>query len=252
MPRMTQNQLLLNLPYEFSEFIQGEPEQYYCDYALCETPDAQQADQQMSMMAAAVSKETVYGYGGTFARAGFSMKAMLPQEMALIELVKAYRKRNPNAPKEFCFVDLGYTSTRIAIINQDYLSATRQVELGGRDLDEVVADLLNVDAFLSDTYKRSNHLDVLNNPRCLELYERTAVETLKVINFYSFTNRQSQLDGIYLIGGSANIPALRQIFADVVGMPILDAAELVPGKNKDPQLCHTALRAVGMALAEEG
>ena len=24
------------LPYEFADFIQGVPDQYFCDYALCE------------------------------------------------------------------------------------------------------------------------------------------------------------------------------------------------------------------------
>ena len=34
MPEMTQDQLLMNLPYEFADFIQGAPDQYHCDYAM--------------------------------------------------------------------------------------------------------------------------------------------------------------------------------------------------------------------------
>ena len=35
MPRMTTGQLEMNLPYEFSDFIQGVADQYHCDYAVC-------------------------------------------------------------------------------------------------------------------------------------------------------------------------------------------------------------------------
>ena len=52
MPQMTQDQLELNLPYEFNEFVQNDPETFFFDYAMCEPEEGDSPDQ-MYMMAAA-------------------------------------------------------------------------------------------------------------------------------------------------------------------------------------------------------
>jgi type IV pilus assembly protein PilM len=251
MPKMSQSQLMMNLPYEFNDFIHGEPEQYYCDYAVCEPTPAEEEKGEMALMAAVAHKERITGYLKMFSRAGISLKILLPQEMALVQLVQSYQERNPQAAVKFCFVDIGYNTTQITIVSGDRLEAVRQVHIGGRDLDEVVADELNIDPFLADSYMRKNHMDILNHPRCVDVYNQLAIEILKVINFYHFTAQGSDLESIYLIGGCANIPALRHTIGDTLGMEIHTAHELLPiseGKQEDYK---TGILAAGVALARE-
>jgi type IV pilus assembly protein PilM len=259
MPKMTEAQLLMNLPYEFSDFIQGETDQYYCDYAICEENDTHtdgaeeiEEEPEMTMMAAAVSKARIQEYVRMFAQAGISLKMLLPQEMALIELVGSYCERRSDAQKEYCFIDLGYHTSRVIIVRGDRIQAVRQIDLGTFELDMVIADIMDVDTFLADTYKRKNYMDILNHERCQEYYGRLAVEILKVINFYQFTFRESNLDGIYLIGGGANIQPLQTVLEDVIGMPAFPVTTLIPGEHKDKALCATGLLAAAMTLAKEG
>ena len=222
MPRMTAGQLAMNLPYEFSDFIQGGPEQYHCDYALCR-PVSEEEENAMPMMAAVASKNILTSYYRMFTQAGISLKIVLPQEMALIQLCQ-YRGAGAD---EFCFVDLGHQSTRMTVVWRDRIQATRQISLGGRDLDAIVAGEMGVDPFLSNTYKTTNFQDVLTIPALAEVCERIAVEILKVINFYQFTYRSSTLEGVYLVGGGAALPLLRQSIEDTVGLPLLDPADLL-------------------------
>lgn len=231
MPQMTVDQLMLNLPYEFNDFIHGEPHQYYCDYAMCEDtePSPEGEEPQMTMMAAVAQRQQIQNYIRMFGDGGFSLRLLLPQEMALIQLVQACRRERPEAPAEFCFLDLGFLSTRVIIISGDRIQAARRIPVGCRDLDGVIADLFNMDRFLADAYKRSNHQGVLDDPQCGEVYERIAVEVLKVINFYHFTYRQNQLQGVYLIGGGAEIAPLRKQLEDTLGLPALSADTLIPG-----------------------
>lgn len=231
MPRMSVDQLMLNLPYEFSDFIHGEPHQYYCDYAMCqETESAAEGEEpQMTMMAAVAQRQQIQNYVQMFGAGGFSLKRILPQEMSLIQLVQECRRERPEAPEEFCFVDLGFLSTRIFVIHGDRIQAARRIPIGCRDLDGVVADIFNMDRFLADAYKRSNHQGVLEHPRCMEVYENIAVEVLKVINFYHFTYRQNQLQGVYLIGGGAEIEPLHKILEETLGLPTLPVDTLIPG-----------------------
>ena len=235
MPYMSVDQLMLNLPYEFSDFIHGEPHQYYCDYALCldevqePAPEHETGEDPMTMMAAVVQRQQIQEYIRIFSAGGFSLKRILPQEMSLIQLVQNCRRDRSEAPREFCFIDLGFLSTRIFVVHGDRIQAARRVPIGCRVLDGVVADLFNMDSFLADAYKRSNHQGVLEHPRCMEVYENIAVEVLKVINFYHFTYRQNQLEGVYLIGGGAEIEPLRRLLEETLGLPALPVDTLIPG-----------------------
>lgn len=224
MPRMTTEQLMLNLPYEFSDFIQGVPDQYHCDYAVCAPAEEDKEEDAIPMMAAVAAKQTLADYTRMFALAGVKLRMVLPQEMALIQLCQA---RGAGA-SEFCFVDLGHQLTRITVVSRDRIQATRQIALGGRNLDAVVSGELGVDPFLSNTYKVSNFQDVLTLPAIGEICDRIAVEILKVINFYQFSYRSSTLEGIYLVGGGAALPMLRQSIENTVGLPLLDPADLLP------------------------
>lgn len=236
MPRMSVDQLMLNLPYEFSDFIHGEPHQYYCDYAMCEDDpdqtspeDAPEDGEPMSMMAAVVQRQQIQDYIRMFSAGGFSLRNILPQEMSLIQLVQRCRRARPEVPREFCFIDLGFSSTRVFVVHGDRIQAARRIHMGCREMDGVIADLFNMDPFLADAYKRGNHQGVLEHPRCMELYESMAVEVLKVINFYHFTYRQKQLEGVFLIGGGSEIAPLRRIIEETLGLPALPVGALLPG-----------------------
>jgi len=224
MPEMTAEQLRLNLPYEFSDFIQDVPDQYFCDYAVCASSGEDDDSLGVPMMAAVAAKQTLAEYTRMFRQAGFRLKSVLPQEMALIQLARA---RGAGA-EEFCFVDLGHQLTRVTVIWRDRVRATRQIALGGRNLDLAVAEELSVNAFLANSYKTTNFQDVQELPAVGNICDRIAVELLKVINFYQFTYRNSSLEGIYLVGGGAAMPRLRRSIEDTVGLPLLDPAGLLP------------------------
>lgn len=204
MPPMTTEQLFLNLSYEFSDFIQGEADRYYWDYAVC-GPAGEDAAHGIPMMAAAAEKETLAKYARMFARAGIRLKTILPQEMALVQLCQA----RGGGEDELCFVDLGRRFTRITVVWRDRVQATRQISLGGRDIEAAASPSAPA-----------------------EVCERVAVELLKVVNFYQFTHRSSVLNGVYLVGGGAALPALRQSIESTVGLPLLDPSDLLPEAGK--------------------
>lgn len=224
MPWMTTDQLLMNLPYEFSDFIQGASDQYYCDYAVCVPVEGEDVEHEIPMMAAVASKPALAEYTRIFSQAGIKLKTVLPQEMALVQLCDVRGERDT----EYCFVDLGHQYTRITVVWRDRVLATRQIALGGRNLDAAVAGEMGVDPFLSNTYKMKNFQDVLDLPAVTEVCERIAVEILKVINFYQFTYRSNTLSGVYLVGGGAALEPLRRSIENAVGLPLLDPAKLLP------------------------
>ena len=227
MPRMTTEQLMLNLPYEFSDFIQGEAEQYFCDYAVC-APTEEDGDKVIPMMAAVAAKNRLATYVQMFAQAGIRLKTILPQEMALINIARS----RAVGPEEYFFVDLGHQHTRITAVWRDRVHATRQIPIGGHTMDLALAREMGVDAFLAGSYKLSDYQGAHSDPALTDLCDRVAVEILKVLNFYQFTYRSSSLEGIYLVGGGAALPPLRQAIQNTVNLPLLDPAELLPGAGE--------------------
>lgn len=255
MPRMSEDQLLLNLPYEFSDFINGEPERYFCDYALCgeEVAEAapEDANDSMTMMAAVIAKERSYSYIRMFAQAGLKLKLLLPQEMCLLQLAESHRSREADGKREYCFVDLGHTATRVTLISGDRVQAVRQINCGGQALNQIIAEELGVDVFLADSYKRNNYQDILHHPRCLEVYNYIAVELLKVFNFYQYAFRDNDLEGIYLIGGGANIAPLRQTIEATLPVPLYAPEALFSDDAEGEQAEAASVLAASVTLARE-
>ena len=224
MPEMNQEQLMMNLPYEFADFIQGAPDQYFCDYALGGMGSGDEVGTR-PIMGAGAAKRQLEQYIKMFAKAGVRLKKLVPQEMALIELCRA--QPAGEGPREFCFVDLGHQQTRITVVLGDRVQATRRLNFGGRDMDLAIAEELGVDAFLAGTYKMGGQQAALAVPAVADVCERLAVEILKVVNFYQFTYRSSNLSGVYLVGGGAALEPLRQAIENTAGLPLLDPGELL-------------------------
>ena len=89
--RMTVEQLELNLPYEFSDFIRGDAGQYYCDYAMCRQDPPEDGTGEMTMMAAAVDLQLVRAYtclAPTEQRAA-DYEVRIQQSRALLEQTQA-------------------------------------------------------------------------------------------------------------------------------------------------------------------
>ena len=77
-----------------------------------------------------------------------------------------------------------------------------------------------------------------------------AVEALKVINFYHFTYRQNQLDGVYLIGGGAEIEPLRRLLEETLDLPVLPVDLLIPG-GESQRRCAAFAGAIGLMTEPE-
>lgn len=255
MPKMSKDELALNLPYEFNEFVQNDPEKFFFDYAMC-PPQSGDDPEQMYMMAAAASKDRIGQYIRIFSDAGLKLRVLLPAEMALLNLAGAgagakragRRDKQTSQPGEMCFVNLGQDTVNITIIKNQRVQAMRQVEIGCAAIDEAIADAMNVDPFLAGTYKYNNFQGVLDSSACQDVYQRMAVEILRVVNFYRFNFRDSELTGMYLLGGGASIRQLTERIVQLVELPALPVSGLLPAGGLDGAETAKSALAIGVAM----
>ena len=70
---------------------------------------------------------------------------------------------------------------------------------------------------------------------------------MKVINFYRFNNRETELEDVYFCGGGSNIEGLCATIADTVGMNAKNFMELMPN-DVDKQCNPSGVFAIGVLM----
>ena len=242
-PVMTHDQLMVNLPYEFRDYITAEKEAYFYDYAVLSVNNDESGEpSEMDMMAAACLKTTIHDYRDMFRRAGIKLATAIPIEMAYTNIMN---KAVGDDDHCHCLVDLGHTAVRLYMYTNGRYESTHLVEYGCSRLDDVIADAMNVDPFVAASYREANHDNCQELPECMEIYQSLANEIQRAIYFFRYNNSEVELEHIHLIGGGSRIGALRDVLSETLSVPVLDCSEFLDDAGLDVEF---ALGAVGAAL----
>lgn len=244
-PAMTIDELKVNLPYEFRDYVTEDPANYFYDYVVKGTEyDEAGKPVAFSLYAAAVLKETVDSYSDILRRAGFRLKVALPRTMVYMNMLSEHIRRNPTAvQQEFCLVDVGNEHTSVDFFKGDEYVASKVIDYGCRNIDEVISDVKDVDLYIAGTYRASDYESVLEMPELRQGYDSLAVEILKVINFYNFSTPDNQLADLYFTGGGADIQGLLDTVDGQTDLQPHRIAELLPPAEGPVTLCALAYAA---------
>lgn len=249
-PAMTSEDLAINLPYEFRDFITQEKDKYFYDYAVLSREDnAEGAPVQFNLLAATTLKETIAQYAQVCQSAGLKLVTAVPEEAAYMNIIRSFEQSKgiEENQKEYCFLDLGHTSIRILIFKGVTHQATRIIDYGMQSLDIIIADRLGVDPHIARAHKHTNNQNELADPLCQNFYSNVSVEVMRALKFYSFNTPDSNLQDIYLCGGGHNIHPLVKLFENELEFNITTIDALLPystkSNNGDAAICQTAIGA---------
>ncbi|MFZ2755323.1 MAG: pilus assembly protein PilM [Atopobiaceae bacterium] len=253
LPAMTIEELKLNLPYEFRDYIDGDPTDYVYDYVVDQlVKDESGKPVRLELYAAAASKDLVQNVGDMLKKAGFRLKVVIPAQMAYANLMRGYVEANPaDVDRNVVFVNIGFSNVSIALFQGARYQASRVIDLGCRDLDRAIADLKGIDRYTASSYKESNFEGVLDGVECQQVYDRICIEVNKVVNFYNFSNPDKDIEALYLLGGGAQIPQLASALGSAISVPIESVSKLLPIEAADqPNSPVCALAIAAMLEAE--
>ncbi len=246
MPQMTADQLKVNLPYEFSDFITEEPQKYVYDYAMLPDdvrPEGEEEESEgMSLMAVAVQKDHLESVGRILKRAGLKMVKAAPTMSAFISLIRG----NGDPDKEYCVLDLGHKAIRMHIFKGERYEVTRTLDVGLSILDDVISENLNVDVHLAHTYLISDYEGCQKSDYCMSAYDNIATELARALNFYRFSNPDSELTDVYLVGGGTQNEPLVEVIRQSLDLNIIHARELL-FKSMNKQGYTSYVQAIGIA-----
>lgn len=249
MPLLTEQQLELNLPYEFRDFVGDNAVGYNYDYALMHmNEDEEGKPMSMDIVAGAALKRTVNDYAAILKRARLKMNAAVPREMTIINLLRNAQEKGLCSDGDFCIAEISDDTTFVSIISDMELSSSKNIDIACRQIDEAIADSLITDTYLAATYRETNHDSVQELPECRAVYESIALEILKAVNFYRYENQQSEISRILFCGPGSRISALTGEILNLTGLTEMEPSELLEineEDRKDAELCMTALGALG-------
>ena len=267
MPEMTIDQLVYNLPFEFNDYITGEVRDYIFDYAVLppeedkeksgdplsqqeeDGADEIEAAPTMELLAVSTRRELIENAQFFLRKAGLKLKIAAPALCSFISLIRAQSESLYRVADEFCILDMGYSSFRMYMFRKDRHVATRILDVGLSNLNNVLADLFGVDIHIAHTYLMSNYENCQYRDECMTSYENIAVELMRALNFYRFSNPDSSLSDMWLCGGGAVIKPLRDTIVDMLDIELHRTEELVPSGSNIEE-CYSYLQAIGVTFQE--
>ena len=252
MPAMTANQLSVNLPYEFRDYLTADKSKYFYDYLVNFVKyDDDENPVEMDLTTAAILKETINEYTDMFRRAGFKLKTAIPAECAYANILGAKEIEDIS---EFAFLDFGHCATRLTIFTGSVYETSRSMETGLLSVDKAISDFAGVDVHIANSYKVSNYEGIQESEAAKNVYSEIALETRKAVNFYSFNNRESDLKDVFCGGGGWQVEPLRESIGEAVDLNMHSVNELLPpiSKNVQEDNCEAYVLAIGAAMQKEG
>jgi len=238
-PAMGHEEMMLNLSFEFKDYIGKDADKYLYDYAVKSVHDGS-----MEIYACAVLKEDIEYYYKLLRGAGLNMKIAIPAEMAWLNLIR----QSDIEPKNLCIVDIGHNTTGIRIFADGGFAMGKQVELAGHALDEALGRYFAVDPYAARTRKEANLDNCLAIDACIDIYADIATEITRTLKFYNDTHASSRVSDIYYCGGSVAIEALRTAIVKSADMVPHHISRLLPGQFEKEELPLCCAIAVGAAL----
>ena len=225
MPQMSEEQLLYNLPYEFRDYITEELKDFVFDYAMISTNDENHT---MDVMAAAIPRQLLDDTRAILRKAGLKLVKAAP-ELAVYQTILGDQPGGADGPRDYCILDIGFSSIRMYAFKGDKHLATNELESGLHSLDDTLAETYNVDPHIAHTYLLSNYDDCQNKEVCTSAFNNIGVELMRTMNFLRYSMQDSSLNDVWVCGGGANIPALLYALEDNLDMKIHHAGELLGG-----------------------
>lgn len=250
MPVMTVDQLKVNLPYEFRDYITEDKDSYFYDYGVLhmEMPGEDNPGS-MELLAAAAKKSLIDQYRSMLRRAGLKLVIAAPEEMAYENLLLRYRKRKGiTGEHDYGMLDLGHGAVRLHLFTHGHYDITRVIEPGCGAITRAIAELYDVDMHIAEVYKQKNHENVLEREECMEVYRQIAIEVMRVLNFYNFSHQDNNLQELYYCGGGTRIAPLLTEIADNMELKLVSIEHLFDTQGGDGIDLVTGPAAIGITM----
>lgn len=210
LPKMKQEELAKNIPYQATEFFPIPPEETYMDWQVVgELPNGT-----IEVLVVAAPKVLVDGLKETIEKAGFELMGLETKPIAVARAII-----NPKELGPLMIIDIGAADSALTCFDQGTIKLTSTMTIGG---DKIVED---VEAGVKVLAAEASHL----------------------IKYYQNRLGQAQIfRKIILSGGGANIKKVPEIMEAVLKIQTVIGEPQIRVNNYDPKYAT----AIGLSLKD--
>ncbi len=237
------------------EYIPIPRESLYYDYEIIE-----RSKDNLTVVMSAVPKMLIDSCLHAVRAAGLTPLVFEPSINAVARVLKSTEEGNLST----LIVDIGATSTDIAVLDAGVIRVTGGVGIGGNTFTLDIARKLNIPLENAHQYKVLNGLT--SSPRQAKItaalrpsLTRIASEIRKVIRYYNERlSDNHKIEQVIVVGGGANVPGIGEFFTNELVMPArvaspwqkLDFGEL-PQPNKQFRPRYITVAGLASVQTEE-
>ena len=248
LPMMNIQQLKVNLPYEFHDYITEDMGNYIYDYAVL--PD-REGDGQLHLIACAASKTLISSHQQMAKRANIRLESIEPANVALFRYLESRIKAVPEGEpaQDYAILDLGNTSIKIHFFTKGNYEVTRSMDFGIGAASERVAEESGQDIHISRVNLETNTAGTQSEPYLDDVFSDLASRIMRVMNFYNFNNRNNTLEELYYFGGGALMEPFLNTIREAVGLNLKSISELLDSKHRlTEEEILIGAQAIGMTM----
>ena len=250
MPAMDDSQLALNVPFEFSDFISGDMKEYIFDYVKRDArPD--DATGQVNLIAYAVRVEYIRKVGEALRNAGLKLERAVPETICYESLLESLSDPE-DAKKERCFLDIGTNHITMRMFRDGDYRLSHIIDLGENKIIQSIADELNCDVNLAETYLRNNYQDCQNCRGAVNAYKDISLEIIKGLNYYDMSDATSKLKDVVLCGPGAMTGPLVALLQERIDKSVYTIQDMFPGGENNADLNVTSPSVTAITSASKG
>ncbi|MBX3616418.1 pilus assembly protein PilM [Nitrosomonas sp.] len=209
-----EDDLVFQVENEASQYIPFPLNEVDLDFQVTKT--APDNPEEVEVLIAASRKEKVEDRVATAVAAGLKAVVVDVEPYAAQAALELTLNQLPGNGKDqvIALVDIGATVMKINVLLNGESLYTRDQPFGGNQLTQEIHNQFNLSLEASETAKRNGGLPENYNAEVLQPFcETLAIEVMRAIQFFFTSTQYTEVNYIFLAGGSAVIPGLDAIIS---------------------------------------
>lgn len=224
LPFLTDSELPSAIRYASEEFIPMPITEVNLNWQVLSRNNSTEKQAKTVVFVVASPKNVVNKYVKVLSKAGLTLKSL---ETEVIAATRSLVGNNSFSPTTL-IVQMGATTTDLAVVSSGLILLTRSISTGGLALTRTIAQQFGFEIAQAEEYKKVYGLsqDQLEGKVFTSLKPVVDIilgETRRVIQSFEIKHPQNQIKRIVLSGGGAKMPGLVIYLANNLGLEVQEA-----------------------------
>lgn len=209
MPRMPEKEVPGAIKYNASQYITLPISEVALDWQII-SPPSDDKKRPIKVFLTAMPNQIVQEYQDIAKRSGLELYALEADALAIA------RSLAKNSKKIICMADIGVQSSTVNIVDNGLLKRSYSFNFHGSQLTKAISSAIGIKYEEAEDIKSregilSSRPDVVET---LYLLINPLLAEIRSISGEFLQSEQKQIEEIYLTGGSANLPGLKEYFEE--------------------------------------